>query len=604
MDRQSIIGFVLIAIIITVWMVYNSSHTVPPPPTKPAAAAQRSDKSQSTPVQSNAGSVQSASTPAPASPEALVKVETDKYTAWVSSKGMTLARYELKGFQSHIKTPVQLIKQGEHALGVVFMGNQGKRVDTRTLDAEFVNLPSEPIVVKGSASTVVRGRIDLGNGSFIERSLTFNGDSYVIDAGFTMTNLDNVMPSTQRWFDISWERGLQYQEANSVDESNGAVAYASMNGSLEELDAPNYNEPVSSHQSGKVDFIGTKTKYFSVALLNPNSQGEDTYYLDGTRYGAPDNGVVEEYSFALRVPYRGGVQSSNYRLYLGPLDYDIVKQYGMASTVNFGWKWLVRPIGEFFMLPVFTTIYKFLPNFGVAIIVFSLLMKLLLYPLSVGQIKSAQKMKVLQPEIDKLRKRFADDPTGMQQAQMKLFGEYGINPMGGCLPLLLQMPILYALYSVLTSNIHMRQAMFVQGWIPDLSAPDYIVTLPFSILGVHALSGMALVMGITMFIQQRMTVTDPSQKAMVYMMPVMMTLMFSNLPSGLNLYYLTFNFLGIAQQVYMTKFSRSKITLEDLKRMPKKESWLQKRLQMAQELAEAQGRMPQQQNRPTKRSKK
>jgi YidC/Oxa1 family membrane protein insertase len=291
-------------------------------------------------------------------------------------------------------------------------------------------------------------------------------------------------------------------------------------------------------------------------------------------------------------------------LYLGPLDYDIVKEYGMASTVNFGWKWLVRPIGEFFMLPVFTTIYKFLPNFGVAIIVFSLLMKLLLYPLSIGQIQSAQKMKVLQPEVEKLRKKFADDPTGMQQAQMKLFGEYGINPMGGCLPLLLQMPILYALYSVLTSNIHMRQAMFVQGWIPDLSVPDYILTLPFSVLGVHALSGMALIMGITMFVQQKMTVTDPSQKAMVYMMPVMMTMMFSNLPSGLNLYYLTFNFLGIAQQVYMTKFSKSKITLEDLKRMPKKESWLQKRLQMAQELAEAQGRMPQQQKRAPKRSKK
>ncbi|MFM7775166.1 MAG: hypothetical protein ACKO9V_10100, partial [Candidatus Kapaibacterium sp.] len=116
-----------------------------------------------------------------------------------------------------------------HALGVVFTGNQGKRIDTRTLDAAFIDLPAEPIVLKGTASTVIRGRIDLGNGSTMERALTFNADSYVIDAGFTMSNLDNVMPSTQRWFDIAWERGLQYQEANSVDESNGAVAFASMN---------------------------------------------------------------------------------------------------------------------------------------------------------------------------------------------------------------------------------------------------------------------------------------------------------------------------------------------------------------------------------------
>lgn len=587
-------------------MVYNSSHTLPPAPTKTEAAKQTSSSTgqSSRPVPASPGVMQTAPVSTPSKPEVLVRVETDKYTAWISSKGMTIARFEVKGFQSHVKTPVQLIKTGERALGISFTGNQGKRIDTRDMDAEFINLPKEPIVLTGTGTVSLWARMDAGNGSTIERTLTFTGNAYHIDAGFTLSNMDNVMPSTQRWYDIAWEKGLQYQESNSVDESNGAVAFASMNGSLEELDAPKYNEPVSSHQSGKVDFIGTKTKYFSVALLNPNSNGEDSYYLDGTRYGAPDNGVVEEYSFSLRVPYRGGVQSSNYRLYLGPLDYDIVKEYGMASTVNFGWKWLVRPIGEFFMLPVFTTIYKFLPNFGVAIIVFSLLMKLLLYPLSIGQIQSAQKMKVLQPEVEKLRKKYADDPTGMQQAQMKLFGEYGINPMGGCLPLLLQMPILYALYSVLTSNIHMRQAMFIQGWIPDLSIPDHIFTLPFAVLGIHALSGMALIMGLTMFIQQKMTITDPSQKAMVYMMPVMMTLMFSNLPSGLNLYYLTFNFLGIAQQVYMTKFSKSKITLEDLKRMPKKESWLQKRLQMAQEMAEAQGRLPQQQNRSSKRNKK
>ncbi|MFM8438239.1 MAG: hypothetical protein ACKOAX_07170, partial [Candidatus Kapaibacterium sp.] len=137
MDRQSIIGFVLIAIIITVWMVYNSSHTVPPPPAKPATSSQATGTKNVTAPQADAGTPGASSEPAvpAATPEVLVKVETEKYTAWVSSKGMTIARYELKGFQSHIKTPVQLIKQGEHALGVVFTGNQGKRIDTRTLDA-------------------------------------------------------------------------------------------------------------------------------------------------------------------------------------------------------------------------------------------------------------------------------------------------------------------------------------------------------------------------------------------------------------------------------------------------------------------------------------
>jgi YidC/Oxa1 family membrane protein insertase len=178
----------------------------------------------------------------------------------------------------------------------------------------------------------------------------------------------------------------------------------------------------------------------------------------------------------------------------------------------------------------------------------------------------------------------------LQRAQMQLFSEYGVNPMGGCLPLLLQLPILYALYSVLATNIAMRHAVFIPGWIDDLSVPDHVIHLPVSIFGIEALSGMALIMGLTLFLQQKMTITDPNQKALVYVMPIMLTLMFSYLPSGLNLYYLVFNLLGIVQQVWMTKFSKKKLTLADLKRMPKKEGWLQKRLRIAQELAEAQGR--------------
>ena len=598
MDRQSIIGFVLIAVILTVWMIYNSSHTAPPAPQNNQTTQQSSGDSSknvkptapSAPVAVNSDSLRSAQPVQ--KPEQFVVVETDKYTAWISSRGMSISRFELKDFTTHYKTPVQLIKPDEHELALSFTGSDGKKVDTRFVDFDFKNLTSSKLSVKGDNSLTLEASFQTGQGGSITRTLQFHGNTYHIDADIQLANMENIIPSTQRWFELGWEKGLQYQEANSVDESNGAIAFASLNESLEELDAAKYNEPVSSHHSGKVEFIGTKTKYFIASILNTNSSGEDNYFLDGVRYGAPDNGVVEEYSFSYRVPYRGGVQKNSFRYYIGPLDYDIVKSYGMASTVNFGWKWLVRPIGEFFMLPVFKLIYSFLPNFGFAIIVFSILMKLMLYPLSISQVQSSLKMKALQPEIEKLRQKYADDPTGMQQAQMKLYGEYGINPMGGCLPLLLQMPILYALYAVLTSNIHMRHASFIPGWIPDLSIPDHILTLPISIMGIHALSGMALIMGITMFVQQKMTVTDPNQKAMVYMMPVMMTLMFSNLPSGLNLYYLTFNFLGIAQQLWMSKFSNKKINLEDLKRMPKKESWLQKRLREAQELSEAQGGRP------------
>jgi YidC/Oxa1 family membrane protein insertase len=225
-------------------------------------------------------------------------------------------------------------------------------------------------------------------------------------------------------------------------------------------------------------------------------------------------------------------------------------------------------------------------------------------------------MKLLQPEMQKIREKYPDDNQAQQKETMKMYSEYGINPMSGCLPLLLQMPVLYALWSVLRVAIELRQAPFVL-WITDLSLPDIIFTMPFEFIGIKHFSGLALLMGITMFIQQKMTITDPKQKALVYMMPVMFTLMFSSFPSGLNLYYFMFNLFSIVQQVYINKYSRKRLSLDQLKKMPKKEGWLQKKMREAQNIAESRGKTlpskytdtlkkdgrPQQQ-RPQKRKKK
>ncbi len=267
----------------------------------------------------------------------------------------------------------------------------------------------------------------------------------------------------------------------------------------------------------------------------------------------------------------------------------MLSEYGLENLVNLGWKFIIRPIGEFFMLPFFLFIYKLIGNYGISIILFSIVMKIILYPLSIQQMRSAQKMKVIAPEVAKVREKYKDDQKQQQQELMKVYSTYGINPAGGCLPLLLQMPILYALWGVLRTSIELRQADFA-FWIHDLSLPDSIITLPFPIFGITSLSGLALLMGITMFIQQKMTLTDPKQKAMVYMMPIMFTLMFSYFPAGLNLYYFVFNLLGILQQLYLNNYSKNKLTLADLKRMPKKESWFTKKMKEAQEIAQSQGK--------------
>jgi YidC/Oxa1 family membrane protein insertase len=165
---------------------------------------------------------------------------------------------------------------------------------------------------------------------------------------------------------------------------------------------------------------------------------------------------------------------------------------------------------------------------------------------------SMKKMQMLQPKITEIKEKHKDNPQKVQQETMKLYSTYGINPMGGCLPMLLQMPILIALWSLFNVAIEIRQQPFML-WMTNLSSPDIIYKLPFKIplFNVDIISGLALLMGITMFVQQKMSVKDPSQKALVYIMPVMMTVLFMSFPSGLNLYYFMFNLLSIGQQYYV-----------------------------------------------------
>ncbi len=593
MDKRSIIGFTLIGIIITAWIVYTSTNTRPiePPPQKPAAEvpASTTKPNASTGVtertSNKLGTTYSKFT---GKPEQFITIETDLYRAKISTKGGTIAWWELKKYNSWYGKPAQLITPHSRELSLSFFSNDGQKIDSRDLD--FTILPAgESFKISGNQSLTLTAKLQVAGGSYIAKKMTFHGDKYSFDAGVTFSNMENFL--SQKRFDISWNGGVQFQEENSVDESNTAVAIASMNGTTHELDATEYVNPTKLEQSGIVEFVSARTKYFSAAIIQKQPNPEATVSLTGVRIGAERGGMTEKYTMSYRLPYRGAEQTSDFTVYIGPQDYDILTSYGLGSTINFGWRWIVAPIGEYFMLPIFSFIHHFIANYGIAILIFSALMKLLLYPLSISQVRSTQKMQLLAPEIARIREKYKDDQVSQQQETMKLYSEYGINPAGGCLPMLLQMPILYALWSVLSNSIQLRQANFF-GWIHDLSVPDVILDLGFRIplFQIDKFSGLALLMGATLFIQQKMSVTDPRQKAMVYMMPVMFTLMFSSFPAGLNLYYFTFNLLGIVQQLYVSKFSKNKLTLQDLRNMPRKEGWLQKKMREAQELAAAQGK--------------
>ncbi len=465
-----------------------------------------------------------------------------------------MRKWELTKYQTWDKHPVNLIdgrRGGDFSL--LFTSGDGKLVNTRKLYFASDFSAWKTVELRNGDSFSVDLRLPIGPSQNVIKRYTFTNGKYSFDAELQFENTQSAIANYE--YQITWEHGLPYAEANSIDESHFAMAYAYSGGELAEIDASKAGERPERDINGATDWVATRNKYFAVALLPESTKGQGAF-LQGEHLLQPNNGVTEDYSIALKMPLKGqGTETNKVTVYLGPLEYDNIKSLSkdLDKIMSFGASW-IRPITEYVMLPVFKALRSLIPNFGIVIIVFSILIKIVLHPLTKTTMKSSRQMQALQPLMSELREKYKDDPQKMNHATMNLYKEYGVNPAAGCLPVLLQMPILFALYALFNSTIDLRHANFV-GWIHDLSIPDSIFTLPFTLplFGIKNVSGLALAMGVTMFVQQKMTITDPRQKAMVWMMPVLMTLLFNSFPSGLNLYYFVFNLLSIGQQALLNK---------------------------------------------------
>jgi YidC/Oxa1 family membrane protein insertase len=563
MDRNNIIGFILIGLVLMVWMWYNTPKPsdVKQPQIDTTIVKKETSASEEQKIQEPEIKFQTPQekygkyfSSAAAGKEKTITIETDFYTAEVTSKGGLIRKWELKNYKAwNLKKYVQLIefeKGGDFSL--LFNASDGKQINTRDLYFETNYKPWEKIELQNESTYRLVLKLNADGGGYIEKILVFKNQQYSIAVDYKFVQMEPIIANFE--YQVTWENGLRYAEHNSVDESHSAKAFAYSGGELAEIDASS-DEPVKNNINGTTQWVATRNKYFGVAIIS-NDGKSDGAYMEGALKKMPSHGLKETYNIALKMPFRGGKDNeSSFTLFLGPLEFDVLKSYnvGLDQIMSLGW-WIIRPISEYFMIPLFEFLMSFIPNYGVVIIIFSIIIKLLLHPLSKSSMKSMQKMQQLQPMIEEVKAKHKDDPQKMNQAVMRLYKEYGVNPAGGCLPMLLQLPILYALWAVFSSSIQLRQASFV-WWITDLSIPDVIVTLPFAIpiFNITDVSGLALMMGITMFIQQKMTIKDPRQKMMVWMMPVLLTLLFNFFPSGLNLYYFMFNLLSIIQQKYVTQ---------------------------------------------------
>lgn len=620
MDRNTIIAFVLISAILIVWLFLNSPQ--PPPQngkisdstivTNERIRETVQEKIQNLDIESKLEKTRQADSlkfgtffPAPKGEEKIIKIENDLVKMEFSTRGGNIKKYYLKKFRNWYSIDVekeknfyyeqvQLInysKGGDYNLS--FVTSDGKAINTGMLDFKYSGTRDYYNLSKDDSLTISFSLNVEKNKKLIKR-FTIYGDRYVLNTEVELNEMGSVISNGA--IDLVWNNGIRFVEENTVDEATYSNASAFYGDEQVIIDASTAGEIVEKDFTGRIDWIAVRNKYFAAIVSPKNPNNIEGGYIKGENIALSNQGIKELYTTRLIIPIKNPIlEKHEFSLYIGPIDYSILKNEGnnLEEIVDFGsffgLKFIVRPIAEFVLLPLFTFLHIFIPNYGFVIIVFSLIIKIVLYPLTKSSLHSMKKMQLLQPKIAEIKERLKDDPQKMNKETMKLYSTYGVNPAGGCLPLILQMPIFVALWGLFQVAIELRQQPFM-FWINDLSRPDVIASLPMKIplFGIDKISGLALLMGITTFIQQKMTVKDPKQQSLVYIMPVMLTLMFMSFPSGLNLYYFMFNLFSIIQQFYVNK-KHDNVVLEPVAQKPgKKKGFMQRLMETAEQSAKAQ----------------
>ncbi|MDP2807896.1 MAG: membrane protein insertase YidC [bacterium] len=522
----------LLAIILILAVFLGFQFLMPKPAPQPAVqqtapAASEPAAVQAVLAQPSAAPAKSPKLKTPGLPITQKILKGKGFEAVLTNQGAALSGYRLLDYMDPQGQPVQMIPDSGRAL-TMNLSVAGQPVDL-----------SEVVFETGQefdGSITYQAR--LADGVVIQKTYGLLENAPGLSLKIKITAPGNVYLSSK--YNLAWDCGLNSTEKNKESDLLEFAALAMLgkdlvSDNLTKL-AKNQNLPAIE---GDIAYCGVRTKYFVAALVPKSRKGASV------QQGLKDK---DRLTTSLGLPLASGTEDE-IAVYLGPIDHGMLAKVdsGLDKIADTGWKW-IQPISRgilWFLL----ALHNFIPNYGVVIIIFSVLMKLVFFPLTYTGMRSMKKMQHLQPHLKKVQAQHKSDPGKLNQETMALYKKHGVNPFSGCIPLVLQMPVFFALYSVLINTIELRQAPFML-WITDLSLPDSIVSFggKLPLVGWESLSLLPILMGVAMFFQQKMTTVDPKQKMMVYMMPVFMVFIFMSLPAGLNLYWLINNILSIGEQ--------------------------------------------------------
>jgi len=464
-----------------------------------------------------------------------IKVETNLYSAVFTTRGGTIKKWELKKYIDNKKRPVPLIPP-DTAIPPISIILEGQLRDLPSKVNYSVNKDSVILDSMTDRDTLTFSYADT-SGLSIKKIFTFNGDNYGVDLSTEVKGVQSYHVVLGSEFGVFDEEGTWVHIGPGLLKDTDKIDIKIGN-----IEGINFLQKITGRKSktevvyqGNIYWIAQEDKYFAAALASKSKPNDVKVWEWGKDSDNKNQGV--------EIAYKVNGERGEFLLYAGPKQYELLKPFGagLEHIIDFGFFSIIaRPL--FWLLKLF---YKVIGNYGWTIVLLTIIVRIPFIPLLNKSQKSMKKLQDIQPHMAAIREKYKKDPQKMQKEMMGLYKKHKVNPMGGCLPMLTQLPVFLALYKILLIAIELRGAPFIL-WITDLSVKD-----PYYIFPV--------LMGITMVIQQKMTPTtmDPKQAKLMMLMPIIFTFMFLSFPTGLVLYWLVNNALGIIQQFYINKKARS-----------------------------------------------
>lgn len=593
MERNQLIGLVLMLVFITVYFKWFAPEPAQPKPVSEITSDTLANQSTSTtaieksaaPLSDSAlsklneqkfGAFSSASIGS----EQETVIENDHLQATFTSKGAAVKKIVLKDFKDFRGNPLVLL-DSKHAEQHLYLDHLNRKIDLAEL--HFSTDQASTTIQEGD-TTKLNYTLKVGNASIIYQ-YTIPGSGYEIGLSIRHQGLESLIGKE---IQFAWKQKMNRLEKDFKDaRDRSTVKFHLEKGDVEEL-SPRSTEKEEDTFTEPVNWVSFRQKFFASAIISekPFQKG---YVSSNINYS--DTTSVKNVEMSLALPYDAFIANqSDFKFFYGPINYSILKDVApdFSENVELGW-FVLRWINKFAIIPIFHFLEKFISNYGVIIIIMVFILRLFLAPLTYKSHMGMAKMRVMKPELDEIKAKHGDDMTKAQQEQMALYQKVGINPLSGCIPMLLQMPILFAMFYFFPNSIELRQEAFL--WADDLSTYDSILNLPFTIpfYGDHVSLFTLLMTASTLLYtwsNSQMTTVQGPMKTVQYVMPITFLFFLNSYSAGLTFYYFVSNLVSFGQMALFRKLideDKIKQTLDEnrKKNANKKKGSFQQRLEDA-----------------------